>query len=91
MEKGSGALGRAGTHIQAIHRDGVTLRFYDRYASKVALVDHARSRGTAKRGAQSERVPLDDIQLGAKTRGIEILALNNALESLAGSIPGKPA
>jgi len=54
-------------------------------------VDHARSRGTAKRGAQSERVPLDDIQLGAKTRGIEILALNNALESLAGSIPGKPA
>ena len=47
------------------------------------LVDHARGRGAAKRGAQSERVPLDDVLLGAETRGIEILALNEALESLA--------
>ena len=47
------------------------------------LVDHARSRGSAKRGGDSERVPLDDVLLGAETRGIEILALNEALESLA--------
>jgi RNA polymerase sigma factor (TIGR02999 family) len=47
------------------------------------LVDHARSRGSAKRGGRAERVPLDDILLGTETRGIEILALNNALESLA--------
>ncbi len=47
------------------------------------LVDHARSRGSAKRGGTSERVPLDEVLLGAETRGIEILALNDALESLA--------
>ena len=47
------------------------------------LVDHARGRGSVKRGGRSERVPLDDVLLGAETRGIDILALNEALESLA--------
>ncbi len=47
------------------------------------LVDHARTRASAKRGGHSERVPLDDVLLGAEARGIEILALNEALESLA--------
>ena len=47
------------------------------------LVDYARSRGSAKRGGRLECVPLDDVLLGAETRGIEILALNEALESLA--------
>jgi RNA polymerase sigma factor (TIGR02999 family) len=47
------------------------------------LVDHARGRGYAKRGGHAESVPLDDALLGAQTRGIEILALNEALESLA--------
>ena len=47
------------------------------------LVDHARRRRATKRGGRSERVPLDDVLLGAETRGIEILALNQALESLA--------
>jgi RNA polymerase sigma factor (TIGR02999 family) len=47
------------------------------------LVDHARARGFAKRGGQAERVPLDTVLLGAQSRGIEILALNEALESLA--------
>jgi RNA polymerase sigma factor (TIGR02999 family) len=47
------------------------------------LVDHARSRGSDKRGGRSERVPLDEVLLGAEARGIEMLALNEALESLA--------
>jgi RNA polymerase sigma factor (TIGR02999 family) len=47
------------------------------------LVDHARSRGCARRGGRSERVDLDSVVLQAETRGIEILALNEALESLA--------
>ena len=47
------------------------------------LVDHARARGYAKRGGHAERVPLDGVVLGAQARGIEILALNEALESLA--------
>ena len=47
------------------------------------LVDHARARGYAKRGGHAERVPLDDVLLGAQARGIDILALDEALESLA--------
>jgi RNA polymerase sigma factor (TIGR02999 family) len=47
------------------------------------LVDHARSRGSAKRGGGSERVPLDEVLLGVQTQGIEILALSEALDSLA--------
>ena len=46
------------------------------------LVDHARARGSSKRGADTERVPLDDVLLGIETQGIEILALNEALDSL---------
>ena len=47
------------------------------------LVDHARGRGYAKRGGNAMRVPLDDVLLGAQARGIEILALDQALESLS--------
>jgi len=47
------------------------------------LVDHARSRGYAKRGGNAEHVPLDDALLGAQTRGIELLALDQALDSLS--------
>ena len=46
------------------------------------LVDHARSRGYAKRGGNVDHVPLDDVLLGAQARGIEILALNEALDLL---------
>jgi RNA polymerase sigma factor (TIGR02999 family) len=47
------------------------------------LVDYARARGYAKRGGHAERVALDEVLLGAQARGIEILALHEALESLA--------
>ncbi|SPE38642.1 RNA polymerase, sigma-24 subunit, ECF subfamily [Candidatus Sulfopaludibacter sp. SbA6] len=47
------------------------------------LVDHARSRGYAKRGGDAVRVPLDDVLLAARARGIEVLALDEALESLS--------
>ena len=47
------------------------------------LVDHARGRGFAKRGGNAVRVPLDDVLLGTQARGIEMLALDQALESLA--------
>jgi RNA polymerase sigma-70 factor, ECF subfamily len=47
------------------------------------LVDHARSRGYAKRGGNAVRVPLDDMVLGAQARGIELLALDEALEALS--------
>jgi RNA polymerase sigma factor (TIGR02999 family) len=47
------------------------------------LVDHARGRGYAKRGGYAERLPLDEMLLGAQARGIDILALNEALDLLA--------
>jgi RNA polymerase sigma-70 factor (ECF subfamily) len=47
------------------------------------LVDHARRRGFAKRGGDALRVPLDEILLLAETRGIEVLALDEALDTLA--------
>jgi RNA polymerase sigma-70 factor (ECF subfamily) len=47
------------------------------------LVDHARRRGFVKRGGGAVRVPLDQVLLGAETRGIEMLALDRALDALA--------
>jgi RNA polymerase sigma-70 factor, ECF subfamily len=47
------------------------------------LVDHARKRGYAKRGGDAVRVPLDEVLVGARARGAEILALNDALDSLS--------
>ena len=47
------------------------------------LVDHARGRAYAKRGGSAKRVPLDEVLLGAQGRGIEMLALHEALVSLA--------
>jgi RNA polymerase sigma factor (TIGR02999 family) len=46
-------------------------------------VDHARGRGYAKRGGNAVRVLLDETLLGTQAWGIEILALNEALESLS--------
>ena len=45
--------------------------------------DHACGRGYAKRGGDAVRVPLDDVLLVAPTRGIGLLALNKALDSLS--------
>jgi RNA polymerase sigma factor (TIGR02999 family) len=47
------------------------------------LVDHARSRQSAKRGGDAVRVPLDDALVAARARGVELLALDEALTSLS--------
>jgi RNA polymerase sigma-70 factor, ECF subfamily len=53
------------------------------------LVDHARRRGLAKRGGRALRVPLDEVSPAAEPRGIEVLALDQALDALAGMDPRK--
>lgn len=53
------------------------------------LVDHARHGGYAKRGGDAFRVPLDEALLGARARGIEVLALDEALQSLSKIDPRK--
>jgi RNA polymerase sigma factor (TIGR02999 family) len=47
------------------------------------VVDHARKRGYAKRGGNAVCVPLEGVYLGTRARGVEVLALNEALTSLA--------
>jgi len=58
--------------------------------SRRILVDHARRRRSAKRGGGALQVPLDEIpdvinaeQLQAEAGGIEVVALDRALEALA--------
>jgi RNA polymerase sigma-70 factor, ECF subfamily len=47
------------------------------------LIDHARRRGFAKRGGDAQRLPLDQVLVSAQARGIEVLALDEALKTLA--------
>jgi len=47
------------------------------------LVDHARSRANVKRGGETIKVPLDEVLVESKSRGVEVLALDSALDNLA--------
>ena len=53
------------------------------------LVDHARYRRYAKRGGDAVQVPLDEALLGTRARGVEVMALDEALESLSMIDPRK--
>jgi len=53
------------------------------------LVDHVRRRSFAKRGGNAVRVSLDDVLLAAEPRGVELLALDRALDELARIDPRK--
>src|SRR5262249_8645216 len=54
-----------------------------------SLVDHVRNRQSSKRGGSLVRLPLDDALLGTRARGVDILALDEALTSLAKVDPRK--
>ena len=47
------------------------------------MVDHARERGSLKRGGGALKVALDDVALVTEKRSEELLALDEALERLA--------
>jgi RNA polymerase sigma-70 factor (ECF subfamily) len=47
------------------------------------LVDHARSRQSARRGGGFVKVPLDEALLGTRAHGVEVLALDEALATLS--------
>ena len=53
------------------------------------LVDQARKRRYAKRGGGAVQVPLDEALIGARTGGADVLALNEALETLSKVDPRK--
>ena len=52
-------------------------------AMRRILVDHARTRGRAKRGGEWRRVVLDEQLAPPKLREVDSVALNDALETLA--------
>jgi RNA polymerase sigma-70 factor (ECF subfamily) len=52
------------------------------------LVDHTRKHGSAKRG-KGLQVPLDEALLGSRARGVQLEALDEALDSLARVDPRK--
>ena len=47
------------------------------------LVDHARSRGAAKRGAGHALIPIDEVDVAVADRPVDLIALNEALDALA--------
>jgi len=47
------------------------------------LVDYARKRGYAKRGGDAHRVPLDEALTVSEERAADVVALDDALKSLA--------
>jgi RNA polymerase sigma factor (TIGR02999 family) len=47
------------------------------------LVDYARKRGYAKRGGDAHRVPLDEAMIVSGERAADVVALDDALKSLA--------
>lgn len=51
------------------------------------LIDHARSRGRAKRGRDWQRFPLHDDVLGEEAGEVDLLDINEALDELAGLDP----
>ena len=53
------------------------------------LVDHARKRRYARRGDEAVQVSLDEALLGTPARGVEVLVLDEALESLSKIDPRK--
>ena len=53
------------------------------------LVDHARQGGAGKRGGEAVRIPLDEVLLGTRARGVEVIALDEALSSLSKVDPRK--
>ncbi|MEZ5977596.1 MAG: ECF-type sigma factor [Planctomycetota bacterium] len=52
-------------------------------AMRQILVDHARSKGRAKRSAPGERVPLDGLVVEYEQRAIDIDLLDRVMEELA--------
>ena len=53
------------------------------------LVDHVRERASAKRGGRAVRLALDDIPMQAPGHGVDVLALDEALQRLARLDPRK--
>lgn len=52
-------------------------------AMRFILVDYARSKTAAKRGGKDVDLPLSQVQIGIESKAVEMLALDQALETLS--------
>ena len=53
------------------------------------LIDHARTKGRAKRGGKLEKFSFDEVVLACETQSAELLSLNDALNELGKIEPRK--
>jgi RNA polymerase sigma factor (TIGR02999 family) len=58
-------------------------------AMRRILVDAARRKASAKHGGKLDRVSFDETQLPSAERGLDLIALDEALDQLAGRDPRK--
>ncbi len=58
-------------------------------AMRSVLVDHARAKGSAKRGGEFERTPLHEAAAVFEERAIDLVALDEALEKFGALDPEK--
>jgi RNA polymerase sigma factor (TIGR02999 family) len=77
------------TYLKLARADGIycenRAHFFALCAQMIrhVLVDHARKRRYLKRGGATIRLPLEEALLGVRSKGIDTLALHDALLSLA--------
>lgn len=82
-------------YIKLVRANGIQcqnrLQFFGLCAQIIRriLVDHARAGAYAKRGGNVVRIPLDEEGVGPSERGIQLLALDDALASLVKMDPRK--
>jgi RNA polymerase sigma factor (TIGR02999 family) len=58
-------------------------------AMRLLLVDHARRRGRVKRGGAPECLSIDEDAVASSDKGVDVLALHDALDRLAAIDPRK--
>jgi RNA polymerase sigma factor (TIGR02999 family) len=80
-------------YLRLTHKDRIDWQsrahFYAVAAAEMrrVLVDHARSRAAAKRGGPLEKVPIESAAVYCTSRPEELVALDDALQQLAGWAP----
>ncbi|HLA62981.1 MAG TPA: sigma-70 family RNA polymerase sigma factor [Rhodothermales bacterium] len=80
-------------YLKLVRRDRTTWRsraYFFALASRAMrqiLVDHARARGSVRRGSGAVPLPLDDALAVAEERGADFVALDEALTRLAAHDP----
>lgn len=75
--------------VQASYESRVQFLRVSSTVMRRILIDHARARNRDKRGKHAQQVPLSDHVLEEGTAGVDLLALDEALQSLQAFDPRK--